>query len=84
MKKGYHSTQDKAFNVIPRSEFLGIALGFAGGMITHGIVNINGSLFEIVGTAIGFVIGYLIDRKFYLEKDIPEDSAPVQQVHMEE
>lgn len=72
MKKGYHSKQDKTFGTIPRSEFLGVALGYALGMIVQGIVKLDGSSLAIVGAVIGFGIGYLIDRKFYWEKDLPE------------
>ncbi|MDO5785679.1 MAG: hypothetical protein Q4P20_11515 [Eubacteriales bacterium] len=73
MKKGFHSTQDKAWNTIPRSEFLGVAIGFAIGMILHGALQLDSSLSEIVGIAVGFSIGYLVDRMFFLEKDITEE-----------
>lgn len=39
MKKGYHSTQSKAFNTIPRSEYLGVVLGFAIGMFLTGALH---------------------------------------------
>lgn len=83
MKKDYHSIQEKAFNTLPRSEFIGVALGFAVGMIVHGILKIDGSLFESISAAIGFIIGYIIDKTFYLEKDVPiEDLDLSQQINV--
>ena len=76
MKKGFHSTQDKVWNTVPRSEFLGVAIGWAIGMIVHGALQMDSSLPEIVGAAIGFSIGYLIDRAFFMEKDVLEEDAP--------
>lgn len=77
MKKGFHSTQEKTWNAIPRSEFLGVAIGLAIGMIVHGALQMDSSLPEIVGAAIGFSIGYLIDRMFFLEKNAVEEDAPL-------
>lgn len=71
MKKGYHSIQDKLFGSIPRSEYLGVAAGFAIGMIVQGFTARDGSAFEIAGAVIGFIIGYIIDAKYYAEKDVP-------------
>lgn len=71
MKRGYHSTQIKYFNTIPRSEFLGLTLGFALGMFFTGLFRLDGIVLEVVGTAIGFAVGYWIDDKYFLEKDIP-------------
>lgn len=76
MKKGFHSTQDKVWNTIPRSEFLGVAIGLAIGMIVHGALQMDSSLPEIVGAAIGFSIGYLIDRGIFLEKNVSDADAP--------
>lgn len=72
MKRGYHSVQERAFHAIPRSEFIGLALGFAIGSIAHGILKMDGLVLEVAGTAAGFAIGVLIDRLLYLEKDVPE------------
>ncbi len=71
MKRGYHSTQSKYFNTIPRSEFLGIALGFAIGMFLTGLFRLDSTVLEIVGAGIGFAVGYWIDGKYFAEKDIP-------------
>lgn len=71
MKKGYHSRQSKFFGSIPRSEYLGVAAGFAIGMIVQGLTAMSGSAFEIAGAVIGFAIGYYIDAKYYAEKDVP-------------
>ena len=73
MKKGYHSRQDKIFGAIPRSEFLGLAAGFAIGMIAQGLFSADGSAFEVIGAVIGFAIGYYIDGKYFAEKDVSED-----------
>lgn len=73
MKRGYHSTQDKVFGSIPRSEFLGVAVGFALGMIAHGLLHLEGSKLEIAGAAVGFLVGYVVDRKFFAEKDVPPE-----------
>lgn len=73
MKKGYHSTQNKLFGSIPRSEYLGLAAGFAVGMIVQGFTAMDGSAFEIAGAVIGFIIGYVIDAKYYAEKDVPAE-----------
>ncbi|MGN1014844.1 MAG: hypothetical protein ACI4PM_05755 [Butyricicoccus sp.] len=73
MKKGYHSVQTKIYQTIPRSEFFGIALGFAFGLIASGVFHAS---FELVGAACGFTIGWLIDRLFFLVKDVPEENPP--------
>lgn len=71
MKKGYHSVQNKAFGTIPRSEFVGIALGYGVGMFLTGLFHMDGYILEIAGAVIGFAIGWHIDQKYYLEKDVP-------------
>lgn len=71
MKRGYHSTQKKYFNTVPRSEFLGLALGFAIGMFLTGLFRLDGSALEIVGAVIGFAVGYWIDNRYFAEKDVP-------------
>lgn len=71
MKKGYHSTQIKVFGTIPRSEFLGIALGYAIGMFFTGFLHMDGYVLEAVGTVIGFAAGWYVDQKYFLEKDVP-------------
>ncbi len=73
MKKGYHSTQSKAFGTIPRSEYLGIALGFAIGMFLTGLLRMDGYVLEAVGAAIGFAIGWWVDGKYYAEADVPPE-----------
>ncbi|MGM9629248.1 hypothetical protein [Butyricicoccus sp.] len=73
MKRGYHSTQRKYFNTVPRSEFLGLALGYAVGMFLTGLFRMEGSTLEIVGTVVGFGIGYWIDGKYFAEKDVPAE-----------
>ena len=49
MKKGYHSTQSKAFNTIPRSEYLGVVLGFAIGMFLTGALHWDNRILELIG-----------------------------------
>lgn len=76
MKKGYHSTQKKYFNTIPRSEFYGIAIGYALGLITTGFFRIESQIPQLALAVIGFLIGYYIDRKFYRVKDEPDVPEP--------
>lgn len=71
MKKGYHSVQHKAFGTIPYSEFVGIALGYAIGMFFTGFFHMESYVLEIAGAVIGFAIGWYVDQKYYLEKDVP-------------
>lgn len=71
MKKGYHSTQSKAFGTIPRSEFIGIALGYAIGMFFTGFFHMDGYVLEAIGAVIGFAAGWYVDQKYFLEKDVP-------------
>lgn len=71
MKKGYHSTQRKYFRTIPRSEFYGLALGYALGMVFAGLMHDDGQKFQLIGAIIGVAIGYVIDSKYYAEKDVP-------------
>ena len=76
MKKGYHSTQTKYFGTIPRSEFYGVALGYALGLIITGLFRIDTQIPHLVLAVAGYLVGYIIDVKFFLEKDEPEaDSA---------
>ena len=74
MKKGYHSTQSKAFNTIPRSEYLGVVLGFAIGMFLTGALHWDNRILELIGAVAGFAVGWWIDGKYYAEKDIPAGS----------
>lgn len=73
MKRGYHSTQSKAFGTIPRSEYLGVVLGFAIGMFVTGFLNMEGYVLEAVGTVIGFAVGWWVDGKYYAEADVPAE-----------
>lgn len=77
MKKGYHSTQRKVFNTIPYSEFLGIALGYAAGMIAHGLLRLDSSAPELVGIAAGFAVGFLIDKLFCQDKNAPDTETDI-------
>ena len=79
MKRGYHSTQSKYFNTVPRSECLGLALGFAIGMFLTGLFRMDSSALEIVGAVIGFAVGYWIDGKYFAEKDIPAEQIEAEQ-----
>jgi hypothetical protein len=75
-KKGTHSTQKKYFNTIPRSEFYGVALGYAFGLILGGLLRLESQIPQLALAVIGFGIGYFIDKKYYQEPDEPyEDSA---------
>ncbi len=71
MKKGYHSTQRKYFNTIPRSEFLGLALGYGGGLVLSGLLRYDGQWISLGCAVIGVAIGYVIDSKYYAEEDVP-------------
>ncbi len=73
MKRGYHSTQRKYFNTIPRSAFLGLALGYAVGLFLTGLFRLDGIVLEMVCLAIGTGIGYWIDGKYFAEKDVPAE-----------
>lgn len=73
MKTGYHSTQSKAFGSIPRSEYLGLVVGFALGLIIQGVSGVESYAFEIAGVVIGCAVGYTIDRMFYWEMDTPTE-----------
>ena len=83
MKKGYHSTQSKAFNTIPRSEYLGVVLGFAIGMFLTGALHWDNRILELIGAVAGFVVGWWIDGKYYAEKDIPADQLEAEQTTQE-
>lgn len=71
MKKGYHSTQRKYFNTVPRSEFLGLALGYGCGLVLSGLLKYDGQWLSLGGAAVGTAIGYYIDGKYFAEKDVP-------------
>ncbi len=75
-KKGYHSTQKKYFNTIPRSEFYGIAVGYALGLITTGFFRIESQIPQLAMAVIGFLIGYYVDYKFFRVKDEPDVPEP--------
>ncbi len=74
MKEGYHSTQEKVYGKIPRSEFYGFVLGYAVGTILRGIFNLQSSTLAIILAAIGVGIGIWYDRKYFMVKD-GEDEA---------
>lgn len=74
MKEGYHSTQEKVYGKIPRSEFYGFVLGYAVGTILRGIFNLQSSTLAIILSAIGVGIGIWYDRKYFMVKD-GEDEA---------
>lgn len=75
-KKGTHSTQKKYFNTIPRSEFYGLAIGYAFGLILGGLLRLESQIPQLALAVIGFGIGYFIDKKYYQEPDEPyEDPA---------
>lgn len=76
MKKGYHSTQKKYFNAIPRSEFYGIAIGYALGLIVTGLLKMESQIPELAFAVVGFLIGYYIDFKYYRVKDEPDATEP--------
>lgn len=71
MKRGYHSTQRKYFNTVPRSAFLGFVLGYAIGLFLTGLFDLDSYVLQIIGIAIGTGIGYWIDGKYFAEKDVP-------------
>lgn len=76
-KKGYHSTQPKAFGTIPKSEFYGFVLGYATGMIIKGLFRLETQYILIVLALIGLGIGVWVDRKYFMVKDEPsEDQDP--------
>ena len=74
-KKGYHSTQKKYFNTIPKSEFYGVALGYAIGLFMTGLLRIESQIPQLVMAVIGFLIGYYVDYKYYRVKDEPDAPA---------
>lgn len=71
MKKSTHTMQDTIFGAIPRSEFVGVAFGYALGLAAEGMLHMDGMLLEIIGVAIGFGIGWWIDHQYFREEDIP-------------
>ena len=84
MKKGYHSTQRKYFNTGPRSAFLGLALGYAVGLFLAGFFRMNNQVLQIVGVVIGVGVGYWIDRKYFMEEDVPVEEIEAQLKQEEE
>ena len=83
MKKGYHSTQKKYFNTIPRTGFLGLALGYAVGLFLTGLLRMDGYALQIIGVVVGTAIGYWMDGKYYAEKDVPVEELDAQQEEAE-
>ena len=73
-KKKTHDTQKKYFNTIPRSEFYGIAIGYALGLIIGGLLRLESQIPQLAAAVIGFGIGYFIDKKYYQEPDEPYES----------
>lgn len=76
MNKGYHSTQKKYLGAIPRSEFYGVAAGYALGLIISGLFRLETQLLELALAVVGFLIGYYVDYKYYRVKDEPAESKP--------
>lgn len=74
-KKKTHSTQKKYFNTIPRSEFYGVAIGYALGLIIGGLLRLESQIPQLAAAVIGFGIGYFIDKKYFQEPDEPYESA---------
>ena len=74
-KKGTHSTQKKYFNTIPRSEFYGLAIGYAFGLILGGLLRLESQIPQLALAVIGFGIGYFIDKKYFQEPDEPYEEA---------
>lgn len=74
-KKGTHSTQKKYFNTIPRSEFYGLAIGYAFGLILGGLLRLESQIPQLALAVIGFGIGYFIDKKYFQEPDEPYEDA---------
>ena len=84
-KKGTHSTQEKYFNTIPRSEFYGLAIGYALGLILGGLLRLESQIPQLALAVIGFGIGYFIDKKYFQEPDEPfEDAAETDNADDEE
>ena len=73
-KKKTHSTQKKYFNTIPKSEFYGVALGYAFGLIIGGLLRLDSQIPQLAVAVIGFGIGYFIDKKYYQEPDEPYEN----------
>ena len=73
-KKKTHSTQKKYFNTIPKSEFYGVAIGYALGLIIGGLLRLESQIPQLAAAVIGFGIGYFIDKKYYQEPDEPYES----------
>ena len=83
MKKGYHSTQKKYFNTVPRTAFLGLVLGygiglFVNGLIVNGFMNSDSQALVWISTIIGVGIGFWLDEKYYMEKDVPVEEIEKQ------
>lgn len=73
-KKKTHSTQEKYFNTIPRSEFYGVAIGYALGLIIGGLLRLESQIPQLAAAVIGFGIGYFIDKKYFQEPDEPYEN----------
>ena len=73
MKKGYHSTQRKIWGMFPASEFYGFVLGYAVAYILKGVLGWDTTVFPVILAAIGVAIGFWYDRKYFWEKDEPEE-----------
>ena len=74
-KKKTHSTHKKYFNTIPRSEFYGVAIGYALGLIIGGLLRLESQIPQLAAAVIGFGIGYFIDKKYFQEPDEPYESV---------
>ena len=72
-KKKTHSTQKKYFNTIPRSEFYGVAIGYALGLIIGGLLRLESQIPQLAAAVIGFGIGYFIDKKYFQEAAEADD-----------
>lgn len=71
MKQGYHSTQNKMFGTIPMSEWRGLVVGFAVGLILSELLPQESSVVvQLIGAAGGFAVGWWYDGKYYAEKDV--------------
>lgn len=78
MKKGYHSTQKKYFNTMPRTAFLGFVGGYGLGLLFSGIIRTDSQTPHWLFAVIGAAIGYWIDHKYFLEKDLSVEEIEAQ------
>ncbi len=72
MEKKTYSTQKKYFGTIPKSEFYGVCIGYALGLILTGFFRMETQIPQLVLALIGFGIGYYIDKKYYTRPVEPE------------